>query len=347
MDSTIKVKTLGTVDEGTSFTDIFSNIVLGYAETKSLMSYSHASLVPYATAFFKKKTDVTTSPVKVIEKALAGSSPFIPGSSFVSIPWENFLNLYYADQPQQRGSRLVPLSYRGKLIDASENGLYELKGRHRTLEQLMSSRILIKNESVEVGMNNFDYDRAFAQVLVGALEASVQLGNENVLRIPSFANREPNYFDDVSLDYVGEGLQNGTLFVEGNVGALCGKHAEGGNIVITGTARNHLGDCARNVNFYIGGQNEKVRSGKFIYSSITQAKDCSFLINHILWGVISADNCKIDMVGFAHDDSRGLTSYSREETMIAKGKLTERGNTINESFDGFEQQYQDFVASLK
>lgn len=61
MESRIIVKVPESIDESTSFTDIMGGILLAYKkdnESRGYISFTHASLLPYATKFLKERTGV-------------------------------------------------------------------------------------------------------------------------------------------------------------------------------------------------------------------------------------------------------------------------------------------------
>src|SRR3989344_3280038 len=149
MQSTVKVKTLDRIDEDTGFTDLFSNALLYYKQrVKHHRDFTHARLVPHAIDFFKERTVDTTSPVRVLEKALQSNSPFVPGSSIVSTPWEDFFGMHYLDEPKEERGVLLPLNQIDEPIKfLGQRGLHELKGSYNLLHRLSwNNTMTIENE---------------------------------------------------------------------------------------------------------------------------------------------------------------------------------------------------------
>ncbi len=317
MYSVIPIEVPKQIDENTSFTEIMGEILIEYAKeeiekskearlsTNYIASFSHAKLFSHACDFFKERTKKGASPVKILENALQGSDALIPGCSFLSTPFEKML---------------YP-SYGGRLEYAVE------QEKNRIIFNKYAGVITQDSEAFMLSSDNFQ--RGFAQVLTGGLEASIEMGLEDVFRVPSFANRAPNYFDEVVLNNVGEGLERGTLIVEGPVGDYLGKHSNGGTIVVTGKVGKMAGDVSRNVIFYLGND----------VGSITQASGDRFYIKGNLRGKFQGEYSLVGLGGMWMP-GRGTYSFEQKERMKENlGKdnleLTECDETVAEEYDRF------------
>ena len=386
MESRIELQIPEQIDEETDFTYIFGGALLEHlkeAEREDLQPvFFHAGLFPNAVKFFLERTKKGVNPTSILEKALRGTGPFIPGCSVISSVIYDLMRLYYHDGVDEA---LEVKGYgTGSITNPRERIEAAKKHSGKSLEELFRlkhsddflSKLLVDNyfrivypgidntrhfeddpktgksvlrSSLEFGLSAGDYERAFAQVLTGGIEASAELGYSGLLRVPSFADRNPNYFDEVPLSHVGEGLQRGTLFVEGNVADCLGKHSTGGTIVVTGTAGEGVGDCSRNVNYYIGGNATKVEIPNSSLRSITQAYGCNFTVLGNIMGEIYADKSNINIAGFFMPDlkmDRFSVSVSRGEKEKYIEKLKERGCGLHEWDSHATGHYGERVSSI-
>ena len=387
MYSTLEAHDPEVIDETTDFTDIFEGAVLGYlreADKEEItMTFSHAGLFPYAVEFFKARTKSGINPTSMLEKALMGTGPFIPGCSVISSPIWDFMRLHYQEGIDE-ALEVAGLTQSHK--DLSVRDLDRaLRHAHRDTEDLFRVKhqndffFRLLNNSINVtypelisetrfeedyqtgkrtqlplrfSLSAMDYQRAFAQVLTGSIEASMEMGFPGILRVPSFARRGPNHFDEVPLDYVGEGLQRGTLFVEGNVGDLLGKHSTGGTIIVTGTTGRNTADVSHGVVYYIGGKDEKestLLSGSSV-GSITQAHNCSFYIKGSIFGGISAHDCNINLEGRFYPEKEFydyLPKEEREDRDKIVQMLEKERCTVSDGNRHVADAYEQMIYSIR
>ena len=345
------------INTDTDFTDIFGGILLDRLRKKGDNYFFHSHLFPYAVDFFKKRTEKGTSPVKILEKSLQGIGPFIPGGSILSTPISaiyKFRNFRFLED-------LVREVPSGKLFDLllKEQGVDELLESSMNQDWIINllnekmrrdfdfthlfSIVNSGDESSFVSLNHGNFERGFAQVLTGGLEASIQMGYEDVLRIPSFNSRSPNFLNELEMDYIGEGLKRGTLVVEDKAGELLGKHSTGGTIVAKKGAGKYTGDCSRNVTFYIG---EDV-------DSISQTRDCNWFIkgwvNEKINGVNSHFNIAMALRPqmrhlYFSDEYHELVKKKKEEIIQ---KLQKENCTFTEMSKETAKKYGEFVKSLE
>ena len=349
MRSEIKIDVPDQIDENTSFTEIMGGVLLDYKDS-NIPSFSHAALLPYAVRFFRERTPEDKSPISILEASLQGTGPLIPGCSVLSIPYFDFMNfrfktdeekmeLFKMDYPRNRN---LPTFH-----DVKERNIFhkipelykaELE-ESLMMRELFKQRFFITNgekdeEDNKIGINlsHASYSRGFSQVLTGCLEASIERGQEDVLRIPSFANREPNYFNEVRLNYFGEGIKRGFLIKEDSVGNCLGKHSEGGTIIVKGSSGFDTGSCSKNTTFYIGGDVQE----------IDQDWKSDFYIKDGLWGLINGKKAKIELGTFwIPMDSQEPNPIKMRERL--EPKMVEREIKISEFNDGLNENFEEFV----
>jgi|GEM_PF-1322161 hypothetical protein len=264
------------ITKDSNFTDIFWGVLERHVENSyGGVHPNHAAIVPVAADFFREKTNEKENPIKILEASYHTQSPFIPGTSRVSIPVESNQHLL--------GKRRI--SDQEAFSIASETLMYLDIGKK------------------EGRLSRLNWGRVFGQIPSAALIVANERGFNPTIKIPSFANRFPNYFKgDLPLDNIPEGLEVGTIFIDGPVGDYCGKFSNGGRIMVNGSAGDKLGDVSKGVEYIV-----KEFSGK-----PTQVEDCDFYIG-------------LDFKNGPHSLDLGL--YSHEAL-----KLKEKGCNIHTSF---------------
>lgn len=342
------------IDIDTNFTDIFGGILLDRLKKGGDNYFFHAHLFSYAVDFFKERTEKGASPVRVLEKSLMGNGTFIPGCSIISTPIRDIYNINNFTFLEKL-VREVPSGklYELLLKEKSSDELFEYVRNQGWLQRFLNEKmsdsfdfahvfsiVNLDDESKSVGLDHGDFERGFAQVLTGGLEASIQMGYEDVLRIPSFNNRSPNFLNELKMHYIGEGLQRGTLVVEDEAGDLLGKHSTGGTIVAKRGAGKATGDCSSNVTFYIGGD----------VDSISQTRDCNFTVNGWVKGEIDGKNSHFNIARLLAIQERDFSEGHHERSKKKKdgiiSELQKNGCTFAEADEGVAKKYKEFVNSL-
>src|SRR3989304_6009878 len=210
------------IDKTMNFTDIFVGALYEYYKNEDVRTFGHAAVVPYATKFFEENTAEGLNPAEIVEISLKnGNSPFIPGSSLLSTNLERVFGIKreqlardFLDIRQRRKGREY-LSQLEKGMDFSKflelSGM-DLESLIKLVEQnSFASKLSMENlmgityqdnGPKEFAINHWEYTRAFAQILTGALNASAQMGHKPLIRVPTFEGRSPNYFNNTRLNYL-------------------------------------------------------------------------------------------------------------------------------------------------
>lgn len=220
------------------FNDIFLGIVKKRVESSCCGVHpSHAGIVPVAADFFREMVPKSENPVKVLENSFTSQSPFLPGMSLVSTPTNS-------DRP------------------------YFIQRERRRWDSDYDTKMFLKINGTETSINRVDWARVFGQIPSAALIVAEERKFNPVITIPSFDGRFPNYFKDLIFDSMPEGLKVGTVLIDGHVGEYCGKHSDGGMIVVNGSTGQNLGDVSNGVTYIV-----KDFAGK-----PTQVENCNFYV---------------------------------------------------------------------
>ena len=225
---------------GTSdFTDIFLGTVKEHlADDRRMIDPTRAKVVPSAVRFFKGNVPRGENPISVLEKSFEGQSPFLPGTSLISMP--------VVEKPQYTHA-------------------YD---KNSEWARAADTRMSLKMGDVKTCLDRNNWARIFGQIPSAALIVAEERGFDPTIMIPSFDNKFPNYFRGLALNYMPEGLEVGTILIDGDVGDYCGKYSSGGRIVVNGDVGRQFGDVSRNVEYIV----------RESASKPTQVRDCNFYV---------------------------------------------------------------------
>lgn len=225
-------------DSNIVFAHIFAGVMAQFSDDKNniwppdksecnIKNPTHSRAIPSAIEFLDKYIPKKLNPVQIMHKALLNNDYFLcvlnPGQSKVTTP-------------------LPPYDVKKEEQDRILDNALETRG---------SIDVIREGWKRTIGFNQLHYERIFGQIMSAVLHLSVDRGFNTPLWVNGFCYRRDD--NNMGLNYLPEGLERGTIIIRGGVGESCGKHSEGGTIVVNENTGSWLGNTARNVNFYING----------------------------------------------------------------------------------------------
>jgi len=229
------------IEFGTEFSELFAGILfepsLGMIKNHEMGLYdqgenvysvghvTHAAILPYAERFLNRTSTKNIDPALVFNTAMKMKSKLLPGGSLETKPFVIY--------PHQKSRDIFD-----QMNFAEEDEM----------------AIVDKNNSGKiVYFNRAYYNRIFGAIISAVAHVSEDRGYKTPVVVPDF--------DRTPMSYLPEGLERGTVVIDGPVINMCGKHSTGGTIIVRGYGSHFFGDTSRGVTYYIKGGIDDISSG--------------------------------------------------------------------------------------